>query len=61
MAYDPRFQNQLELEAIAKSARERLGKRGLARLPLTLILLLLPFLLIARALVWTWRTGLRRG
>jgi hypothetical protein len=61
MAYDPRIQNELELRAISDSARERSRKRGLAGLPLLALLVVLPFALIARASIWTWRKILRRN
>ena len=61
MAYDPRFQNQLELQAIADSARERSRKHGLAGLPLLVLVVVLPFLLIARGSMWAWRKTLRRS
>ena len=55
MFQDPRFNNDLDLQAYADAVQEQGRKRGLAQVPTLALVIVLPVLLLARLAVWGWR------
>jgi hypothetical protein len=54
MHLDPRFQSPADLDAMAHRVKERRGATGFGSMPTFLLMVLLPFLLMVRALLWAW-------
>jgi hypothetical protein len=59
MHYSPPPQDEYALRAVADAHRERAQKSGLSGMPTSVLLVVLPFVLVARLSAFAWRRGLR--